>query len=214
MNILVVDDHPITVFGYIESLSLKGFFPQMPSFFKAYSCEEAIARLSSSIAFHLAIIDYDLPSCDDENISSGIDLAKLVQRKHPNCKIIIITAHTKVLIVYSILKKIQPEGLMVKKDITPDNLPEKVLKILKGTNYQSPTVKNIIKEIWKKDLFVDDTNRQILLYLSKGYKIKKIEQSLLLSISAIQRRIAQMKVAFDVKEDSSLVEEAITQGFL
>lgn len=214
MNVLVVDDHPMTVSGYIESLSLKGLFPQSPLFSKAYSCEEAFSRLASPILFDLAIVDYGLPSYEAENIYSGIDLARLIQQHHPDCKIIMITAHTEVLKVYDIFKKIQPEGLMVKNDITPENLPQTVLEIMEGNSHQSPTVKNIIKEIWKKDLMVDDTNRQILLYLSKGYKLKKIEQTLMLSLSAVQRRIAQMKGAFDVKEDTSLVEEAILQGFL
>ena len=214
MNVLVVDDHPMTVSGYIQSLSLNGLFPELPFFFKAYSCEEAFSKLTSSISFDLAMIDYGLPSYAAENIHSGIDLARLIRRQHPDCKIIIITAHTEVLTVYDIFKKVQPEGLLVKNDITPENLPTIFSQIMEGSTYQSPTVKNIIKEIWKKDLMVDDTNRQILLYLSKGYKIKKIEHTLLLSLSAIQRRIAQMKAAFDVKEDSSLVEEAILQGFL
>jgi hypothetical protein len=52
------------------------------------------------------------------------------------------------------------------------------------------------------------------LYLSKGYKIKDLEKIVSLSISPIQRRIAQMKEVFDVKEDSSLVKEAFKQGFL
>lgn len=214
MNVLVVDDHPMTVSGYIESLSLKGLFPQPLSFFKAYSCEEAFLRLTSSTVFDVAIVDYGLPSYAAEALYSGIDLARLIQQQHSDCKIIMITAHTEVLKVYDIFKKIQPEGLMVKNDITPESLPQTVLQIMKGNILQSPTVKNSLKEIWKKDLMVEDTNRQILLYLSKGYKLKKIEQTLSLSLSAVQRRIAQMKAAFDVREDSSLVEEAILQGFL
>ena len=214
MNVLVVDDHPMTVAGYIESLSLKGFFSRSLSFAKAYTCGEAFSRLASPISFDLALIDYGLPSYPEEDIYSGIDLARLIRQQHPDCKIIIITAHTEVLTVYDILKKIQPEGLIIKNDITPENLPPTVLNIIEGNIYQSPTVKGILKEIWKKELMVDDINRQILLYLSKGYKIKKIEQTLMLSLSAIQRRIAQMKVAFDVKEDTSLVEEAFLNGFL
>lgn len=214
MNVLVVDDHPMTVSGYIQSLSLNGLFSRPLSFFKAYSCEEAVLRLSVPLSFDLAIIDYGLPAYEAENIHSGIDVARLIQQKHPDCKIIMITAHTEVLKVYDIFKKVEPEGLMVKNDITPENLPDIVLQIMEGNSHQSPTVKNLLKEIWKKDLMVDDTNRQILLYLSKGYKIKKVELALSLSISAIQRRIAQMKAAFDVKEDSSLVEEAVLQGFL
>jgi DNA-binding NarL/FixJ family response regulator len=61
---------------------------------------------------------------------------------------------------------------------------------------------------------IDDSNREILMYLSKGNKIKDIERSTSLSMSTIQRRIAHMKDAFNVAEDSTLVKEAILQGFL
>ena len=45
-------------------------------------------------------------------------------------------------------------------------------------------------------------------------KIKDLEKIVSLSISPIQRRIAQMKDAFEVKEDGSLLKEAFKQGFL
>ena len=43
---------------------------------------------------------------------------------------------------------------------------------------------------------------------------KDLEKIVSLSISPIQRRIAQMKEVFDVREDGSLVKEAFKQGFL
>ena len=60
----------------------------------------------------------------------------------------------------------------------------------------------------------NDTNREILLYLSKGYRIQDMEKVVFLSLSAIKRRIAQMKELFEVSEDSSLVKAARIQGFI
>lgn len=214
MNILIVDDHPMTVSGYIESLSAAPLITRPLMFCKAYNCKEAFQKSCEAISIGLAIIDYGLPAYETENLYSGSDVAMMVRQKHPDCKIVIITAHTEILLVYGILKSVQPDGLLIKNEITPENLPLIVHHILDGNSFQSSGVRNIVKEIWKKDLLVDDINRQILIYLSKGYKIKKIERVLSLSISAIQRRISMMKDAFDVKEDSSLVEEAFLNGFL
>jgi DNA-binding NarL/FixJ family response regulator len=213
MNVLIVDDHPMTVAGYTDSLSQKDFFEKPFVFTKAYDCETAFAAIEKC-SFELVIVDQGLPSYEQAGIFSGSDLAKFIRKKTPSCKVILITAHTEVIIVYDIVKKIQPDGLLIKNDITPENLPIAVKEILDGTNFKSPTVKKIIQEVWKKDLMFDDINRQILLYLSKGYKIKDLEKIVSLSISPIQRRIAQMKEVFDVKEDSSLVKEAFKQGFL
>lgn len=85
---------------------------------------------------------------------------------------------------------------------------------MKGSQIQSCSVKKVIQDIWKKELMIEDTNREILLYLSKGNKIKDIERITKISMSTIQRRIAHMKDAFNVSEDSSLIKEAILQGFL
>ncbi|MDR6968209.1 DNA-binding NarL/FixJ family response regulator [Flavobacterium arsenatis] len=214
MNILIVDDHPMTVSGYIESLSLAKLLPQPLMLYKAYTCEEAFQKSREALSLELAIIDYGLPAYETENLHSGSDVAIMIRQQHPNCKIVMITAHTEILLVYGILKSVQPDGLLLKNEITPENLPLIVQQILIGNPFQSSGARHIIREIWKKDLLVDDVNREILLYLSKGYKIKKIETVLSLSISAIQRRISMMKDAFDVKEDSSLVEEAFLNGFL
>lgn len=213
MNVLVVDDHPMTVAGYVDSLSHNTLFHEEFFFTKAYNCETAYKVIEKNI-FELVILDQGLPSYEPAGLFSGSDLALIIRKKMPNCKIIIITAHSEVIIVYDIVKKIDPNGLLIKNDITPENLPLAVKDVLKGNNFKSATVKRIIQEVWKKDLMVDDINRQILMYLSKGYKIKDLEKIISLSISPIQRRIAQMKDAFEVKEDSSLVKEAILQGFL
>lgn len=61
---------------------------------------------------------------------------------------------------------------------------------------------------------VEDYNCQILFYLSKGLKIKELEEVICLASSAIQKRITRMKKAFDFADDTGLVKEAIKQGFI
>lgn len=218
MNIFIVDDHPMTVEGYINALVAAPFGLCKPGFTKANNCEEAyntLSRISSTQQlFDIAIIDKGLPGYEMKSILSGSDLAILTREKMPNCKIIMITAHTEVIIVYDIAKKIRPEGLIIKNDITPEKLQQAVMEIMQGNQYQSPMVKSCINEIWKKELMIEDQNRQILLYLSKGFKIKELEEIICLTTSAIQKRIIRMKKVFEVTDDTGLVKEAIKQGFI
>lgn len=217
MNVLVVDDHPMTVDGYINTLS-GGFFGENPFFVKAYNCEDAYSILMKSVSakkvFNIAIIDKGLPGFSEKSILSGNDLALVIREKMPNCKIIMITAHTEVIIVYDIVKKVRPEGLIIKNDITPEKLQQAVIDILQGMNYHSSTVKSCINEIWRKELMVEDSNRQILFYLSKGFKINELEGMVYLTSSSIQKRIVKMKDAFEATDNSGLVREAIKQGFI
>lgn len=214
MNILIVDDHPLTVSGYTDTLSRIQVLSNSSSFLQAYNCEDAFCKIMTNSILDLAIIDYGLPSFPAQHLFSGSDLAQIVKQNHPNCKIIIITAHTEILVVYEIYKNSKPDGLILKNDLNPENLGTFVLEVINGTSFQSKSVKKVIQDIWKKEVMIDDVNRKILMYLYKGNKIKDIEGLTKLSMSTIQRRIAQMKDAFNVTEESSLVKEAISQGFL
>jgi DNA-binding NarL/FixJ family response regulator len=218
MNIFLVDDHPMTVEGYRNALLEAPFGLRNPIFTKASNCEEAyttlLRRLSLNELFDVAIIDKGLPAYDLKSILSGSDIAFLIREKMPNCKIIMITAHTEVIIVYDIVKKVRPEGLIIKNDITPEKLQQAVMAIIGGEQYYSSMVKKCINEIWKKELMIEDYNRQILLYLSKGYKIKELESIIHLTTSTIQKRIIRMKKVFDVTDDTGLVKEAMKQGFI
>ena len=104
--------------------------------------------------------------------------------------------------------------MIIKNDITPHNIAEIVIDVLRGNKYHSPLVRNCIQDIWKKEIMIEDHNRQILMYLSKGFKIKDLEQIINISASAIQKRIIKMKNVFEVTDDSNLVKEAIKQGFI
>jgi hypothetical protein len=125
-----------------------------------------------------------------------------------------ITAHTEVIIVYDIVKKVHPEGLIIKNDITPEKLQQAVIAIIGGEQNYSTIVKKCINEIWKKELMIEDYNRQILLYLSKVFKIKELDGIIYLTTSASQKRIIRMKKVFAVEDDTGLVKEAIKQGFI
>lgn len=217
MKILIIDDHPMIVDAYINTLSQKKVFPELPTFTVVNTCEEAyllIDALTDVNSFDLAIIDQRLPPFAEKNILCGTDLALLLKKKKPHCKIIICTSHSEILLVYSILKKVEPEGFIVKSDLDSESLCAGIIKVSQGLSFYSSTVAFIIAEIGKKELLLDECNRQILDYLHKGYKIKDIQVVVSLSMSAIQRRIAQMKEAFNVSEASSLVKEALLQGFL
>jgi DNA-binding NarL/FixJ family response regulator len=218
MNILLVDDHPMTVDGFMNALLQMNFSKEKANFTKVYNCKDGydtiIKTSKSSKSFDLAILDQDLPIYQEQSIRSGSDLALLIREYMPDCKIIIITAHTEVIIIYDILKKVNPNGLIIKNDINPDNLQLVVSEVMQGNKYQSPMVINCVNEIWKKELMVDDFNRQILFYLSLGFKVKELDGVVYLSASTIQKRIIQMKNTFDVTDDTGLVKEAIKQGFI
>jgi len=218
MNILLVDDHPMIIEGYQNALMRLLKDQEALHFTVAHDCEKAYNIVMQNRAknkhFTLAIVDQGLPPYAEAKIETGTDLSILIRKYMPLCKIMMVTAHTEVVIIYDIIRKLNPEGLIIKKDITPDNINDIFNSILTGTLYQSSSVKSCVSEIWRKQLMIEDYNRQILFYLSRGYKVKEIEQVVPLGMSAIQKRIILMKSAFNTMDNGSLVKEAILQGFI
>lgn len=184
----------------------------------AHDCEKAyniiMQNETKNKHFALTIVNLGLPPYANAKIETGTDLSILIRKYMPSCKIMMVTAYTEVVIIYDIIRKLNPEGLIIKKDITPDNINKIFNSILTGTLYQSSSVKSCVSEIWRKQIMIKDYNRQILFYLSRGYKVKEIEQFVPLGMSAIQKRIILMKSAFNAIDNGSLVKEAIQQGFI
>ncbi|WP_116790411.1 response regulator [Flavobacterium psychrotrophum] len=216
MNILLVDDHPFTVEGYksVMEVHLEAKSPRISTAAGCREAYDAIMAAGTTRAFDLAIIDHNLPAFEEKKLASGADVALLIRKVMPSCKIVMITAHTEILVLYDIYKKIEPEGFITKNELTPQKLGDIALQLINGDTYKSPIVNKSIREVWTKELMIDDINRQILFFMAKGYKAKELDELVFLSDSSIQKRIASMKKAFGVTDNSSLVKEAIQQGFL
>ena len=217
MHIFLVDDHPMTVDGF-QSILLKDKMFVNPTFTSALDATTAYQKIQIAVSenrkFDVAILDYSIPPDPENNIFFGSDLVLLLQKIMPNCKTIMVTAHTEKIVVYNIAKKINPNGFLIKNDVTPENLIKAVSIVISNQEYRSPMVLKCITEMLENNMMMDDVNRQILTYMSKGYKIKDLEAVLHISKSAIEKRVSKLKDTFDVKDDNSLLQQVIFKGFI
>lgn len=212
MNILIVDDHPMTTDLY-ENILLNSFELISPLFItKALNCKDAYEAFGNSkingLNFDLALIDYSLPIYEAKNILSGGDIANLIKRDS-NCKIILITSQAQVLLVYDILKKIKPDGMVIKSDVTNENFMSIINTVLEGNQYQSKSVRECIREVWKNEILNDDYNREILIHLAKGYKINELHNFIPLAEITIKKRLTNIKKSLHIGNDNNLIREAI-----
>lgn len=208
MNILFVDDHSIIIESYIMLLER-----EISSFtaFKALNCEEAFRFITTVPTLDLAILDYQLPEYDGKGLSSGMDIALLLKKHHPKCKIFIITAYEEASTIYTIHKKVQPDALITKNDVSQDTFTE-LFKADK--RYLSSTVQKAVRNITNHHTLLNDVNREILLHLKQGFKVNELDQYLSLSTSGIQKRITKMKQVFNVSDTQGLIREAIKQKII
>ena len=218
INILIVDDHPFIIEAYknaIKGYNAKGEYEF--SITQAKDCKtgyEAITEAPES--FGIAFFDLSMPVYEEKNIFSGEDLAQLIKKEMPDCKIILLTMHTELLKINTIIKNINPNGLVIKNDLTFDELLLAFDKILKDENYYSQTVVKLVSQIQYDNIEIDAFDKQILFHLSKGTKTKDIPQYVPLSLSAVEKRKLNLKDILEIKGESDidLIREAKSKGMI
>lgn len=197
LNILIVDDHPMTVDSYINLLSYSSLQEENLHFIKSYNCEEAFNKINlyekQNILIHFALLDISIPPYKDLQINNGVDLASLLRKKFPLCKVVLLTMHSEALTVDKIIKEIKPEGFISKSDINFELFPVICQKVLNGELYKSPTIIESQRELLKKNISWDNHDSQILILLAEGVKTVNLPNYIPLSMSAIEKRKANIK---------------------
>lgn len=219
INILMVDDHPIILEGYQNVLmaTKKEDFEYL--IHTANTCDAANNLLKRSVndnPYDVCFFDISLPASEDGIINSGEDLALITRDLLPNAKIIILTMFNESFRIHNIIKAINPEGFLIKSDLTSYELAEAFQHVLTSPPYYSSTVSNFLKRSVTSKVYVDDINRQILHLLSQGIKTRSLTEYIDLSMSAIEKRKKQLKFLFGVDDgkDETLLKEAKDKGFL
>ncbi|WP_438963760.1 response regulator [Winogradskyella sp.] len=219
INILMVDDHPIIIEGYQNVLMTTKEEDQTLLIDTANNCDTAqlmINRASKGTPYDVCFFDISLPASEDGKYASGEDLALLAQRVIPEAKIIILTMFNESFRIHNIIKEINPDGFLIKSDLTSMELADAFQQILRFPPYYSSTVSNYIKKTISSEIYVDDINRKILHLLSQGVKTKSLSEYIPLSTSAIEKRKKQLKLLFSVSDgkDETLLQEAREKGYL
>jgi len=217
-NILIVDDHPFIIQGYKNAITR--YNPNEFEFLieEAKDCKSAyeIITNSETKAFDIAFLDISMPPYEEKGMFSGEDLAKLLMEYMPKCKIILLTMYTELLKIKNLISAINPNGLVIKNDLTFDELLFGFDKVMKNEIYYSQSIQKMIDLAESEAIEIDVFDKQILFHISKGTKTTDIPQYIPISLEAIEKRKQNLKDLLNIKEDSDLelVREAKNKGLL
>ena len=217
-NILIVDDHPFIIEGYKNAITR--YHPEQYDFYinQAKDCKSAYNILTdpATPVFDIAFLDISMPPYAEKNIYSGEDIAKLLLQYMPNCKIILLTMFTELLNIQTIINTINPSGLVIKNDLTFDELLFAFDKVLKNDKYYSESVLKMLNQSEENTIEMDQFDKQILFHLSKGTRLNDITQYIPISLAAIERRKLNLKELLKIEgaSDIDLVREAKNKGLL
>ena len=211
-TVLVVDDHQMIVDWYLQILQQQ--FAEA-TLLSATSVQEGVAQIDHCVQLDLIIVDYNLGKGEEvEEIKDGVDFVALAKKRFPQVNVVFITGHEGVLVLYDIHKKIVPQALLLKIDVNEEILRSAIKKVLEGERFYSVHATEALREIYKREALLQEQNIQILLLLDKGFRIKEISETLCLSDSAVNKRIAGLKQTFDVLDNGGLIRKVKEEGFI
>ena len=219
---LIIDDHPLiseaykSAFNHVTTLDKHITF----NIHVAHDCDTAYTLLqdhkNTNSQIDIVFLDMRLPASQDGKILSGEDLGLKIKAMHPSAKIIVSTTFNDNYRVHSILKNIDPDGFLVKNDITPLELVTAIQEVLNDPPYYSKTISKLLRNEVTNDYLIDDIDRKIIHELSIGTRMKDLPDVVPLSITAIEKRKRQMKQMFGINnsDDKDLILIARDKGFI
>ena len=218
IKVLIVDDHPFIIQGYENVIKR---FPNKKIEFtitQATDCKTGYETImnDNGTTFDLAFLDVSMPVYAEKNIQTGEDLAKLLNQEMPECKIVLLTMHSESLKVQKIIDEINPLGLVIKNDLTYDNMLLAIDTVIKGEKFYSDSVIKFLNTQQKEKIYVDVIDRQILHFLNKGIPAGDVALYIPISSSSVKTRIENMKELIGKSNytDQELVNEAKENGMM
>lgn len=215
LHVLAIDDHAVVLQGYFSIFKhLEGDFTL--NFKKACDCKSGHDVIINNVGRHfdIAVLDYSIPSHPELGLHSGEDMAGLLRKHMPDCKIIMMTMHREFEILGRIMQNIAPEGFINKSDCTTDELIDGFATVIAGGNFYSPTIKNYMQRM-EKGIMLEELDLRILYLLAKGTKNKNLAKYIPLSDSGIEKRKYRIKRLLEVTgDDEALIAKAREMGYI
>lgn len=216
LKILMVDDHPMILEGYKNALNQNAGLDLLIN--SANNCDEAHFKLKSAShkPYNIVFLDIKIPECSDGRFLSGEDLGLYIKKEYPETKLIVLTMFNESLRWESIIKNLKPHGFLIKSDVTPSELNRALDVVSQNGNYYSSSISKYLNLQKGESFNLDENDRRILFYLSKGTQTKDLIEFIPLSLPAIEKRKRKIRDVFGITEsgDMALLKKAEELGFI
>lgn len=209
INLLIADDHTMFLEGIV---SLLGQESDINIIGKAYNGIEALDIIKTA-AVDLVILDISMPEMD------GIELTKILKKKYPEIKILVVSTHSNVNII-SRLIRIGVNGYLL-KNAEKSELLEAIHSIIEGNNYFSEETedKYICKQlrIEKQVLNLTELSsreKEILVLIANEYNTAEIAEKTFISLNTVNTHRRNLLSKLNAKNTAGLVKYAVENGLV
>ncbi len=221
-TILIIEDHPLISEAYKHAFNIireedENVFFEID---EAEDCDTAYDKIKECVdkgkSIDIVFLDIMLKRSKDGKFLSGEDIGLKINKVMPKTKIIVSTFLNDNYRIHSIVKSINPDGFIIKNDVTSKELHKIINTVIYDPPYYSRSVVELLRKNISSKLLLDDIDRKILYELSIGSKMKELPKVIPLSKAGIEKRKRTLYATFNVKEnnDRELLSKAKESGFI
>ncbi|MFC5046850.1 response regulator [Aquimarina hainanensis] len=209
IKILIVDDHVLFLQGITslikgkENIDIRG---------TATNGKELLFLLEKEVV-DMIILDIGMPEMD------GIEVSKVIKKKYPEVKILIISTHNNVQMI-SRLIRIGVDGYLL-KNTEKREMYRAIDQVYSGASFFSAEIIRRQKEnegkLKKERQSVTELSKrekEILRLIAQGYTTIEISEKAFISQNTVNTHRRNLLSKLQVKNTAGLVKYAVENGFL
>ncbi len=211
---MIVDDHPMFRVGLRSILARDERYEVVG---ETGTAAEAL-KLAKKIIPDFMIVDISLP---DKN---GIELTRELKRVLPECKILIVSMHTKIFYVTEAFR-MGAQGYLVKES-TSETLLKGLEAVSKGRHFLDPSLSREVTENLEKasseaSEMVDigykrltKREQEIMRLVAEGFTTKEISERLFISAKTVDNHRANIMSKLGIHRTVELIRYAARIGLI
>ncbi len=142
IKVLLIESNALVMEAYEKALEHVALKNEQLSFeiIKVNTYDLAIEQIKKTEAIDVVFLDVRLPYSDNSSVLSGEFIGDELRNKREGTKIIVSTAYNNPSRILPFIKRLKPEGFLIKSDLTPEILINAVNRVLLAPPYYSKTV--------------------------------------------------------------------------
>lgn len=210
-RIILADDHTIVRQGLRQLLMSERDFEIVG---EAETGLEAVA-LVDRLRPDVLVLDVMMPEIN------GIEVARAVERRSPDTKVVILSMHDSEAFVVESLRAGVSAYLL--KQTTSEDLVKAIHQAMKGQRYLSPSISdqlinNYMRQFEDEAFDVYDTltprEREIFNLVAEGYTNSQIADKLSISVRTVERHRTNFMHKLELESQTDLIRYAIQRGII
>lgn len=179
-----------------------------------FYCDDAVAKIKKSIRennpYDLLITDLSFEEDHYiQNVKGGQDLVKHAKNLQDDLKVIVFSSENKTGIIDALFSDFKIDGYVRKGRYDSLELRQAIKTVYENEKHLADSVKNSVKKLNTYEISTYDIN--IVSLMAKGTILKEIpdvfknKNILPSSLSAIEKRLSQLKTSLGVKTNEHLI---------